>query len=268
MKILLLLLILFQLNKAKKLPYYKYAIMNEEINNFTTYIYDQCSIIENECPTSSNQDIICNTLYWNFFPVKFPFTSIILRIPQKQIIPTDLLFQYDENYCLKSRAINEKIIQKTDYYRYPNTILKQKMKEKTIEYFKQYGYPNDENEVSPKTKEDIKALNLFKKLLDVKLLCRMDEECIKNELDDYFSRNISANNKIENQKPIIRNLRITNNEIPYIQDIESQYQRDLDFYQLIDNRNMSFAGQPDFGNNDDWCEFIFSIFFHSSTKYC
>ena len=41
MKILLLLLILFQLNKAKKLPYYKYAIMNEEINNFTTYIYDR-----------------------------------------------------------------------------------------------------------------------------------------------------------------------------------------------------------------------------------
>ena len=62
MKSLLLLLILFQLNKSNQLPYYKYAIMNEEINNFTTYIYDQCSIIENECPTSSkNQDIICNT---------------------------------------------------------------------------------------------------------------------------------------------------------------------------------------------------------------
>ena len=69
MKILLLLLILFQLNKSNQLPYYKYAIMNEEINNFTTYIYDQCSVIENECPTSSNQDMICNTLYWNFFPV-------------------------------------------------------------------------------------------------------------------------------------------------------------------------------------------------------
>ena len=142
------------------------------------------------------------------------------------------------------------------------------MKEKTIEYFKKYGYPNDESEVSPKTQEDIKALNLFRKLLDVKLLCRMDEECIKNELDDYFSRNISANNKIETQKPIIRNLRITNNEIPYIQDIESQYQRDLDFYQLIDNRNMSFAGQPDFGNNDDWCEFIFSLVFSFLLDYC
>ena len=69
MKILLLLLILFQLNKAKKLPYYKYAI--------------QCSIIENECPTSSNQDIICNTLYWNFFPVKFPFSSIMLRTKKR-----------------------------------------------------------------------------------------------------------------------------------------------------------------------------------------
>ena len=56
------------------------------------------------------------------------------------------------------------------------------MKEKTIEYFKKYGYPNDENEVSPKTEEDIKSLNLFRKLLDVKLLCRIDEECIKNEL--------------------------------------------------------------------------------------
>ena len=67
MKILLLLLILFQLNKSNQLPYYKYAIMNEEINNFTTYIYDQCSVIENECSTSSkNQDIICNTLYWFF----------------------------------------------------------------------------------------------------------------------------------------------------------------------------------------------------------
>ena len=39
MKILLLLLILFQLNKSNQLPYYKYAIMNEEINNFTTNIY-------------------------------------------------------------------------------------------------------------------------------------------------------------------------------------------------------------------------------------
>ena len=67
MKSLLLLLILFQLNKSNQLPYYKYAIMNEEINNFTTYIYDQCSVIENECPTSaSNQDMICNTLYWFF----------------------------------------------------------------------------------------------------------------------------------------------------------------------------------------------------------
>ena len=41
MKSLLLLLILFQLNKSNQLPYYKYAIMNEEINNFTTYIYDR-----------------------------------------------------------------------------------------------------------------------------------------------------------------------------------------------------------------------------------
>ena len=218
MKILLLLLILFQLNKSNQLPYYKYAIMNEEINNFTTYIYDQCSIIENECPTSSkNQDIICNTLYWNFFPVKFPFTSKILSIPRKQIIPTNLLFQYDENNCLKPRAINEIIIQKTDYYRYPNSILKQNMKEKTIEYFKKYGYPNDESEVSPKTQEDIKALNLFRKLLYIKLLCRMDNECIKNELDNYFSHNNSPNNKIETQKAIIRNLRITNNVNSYIQ---------------------------------------------------
>ena len=154
--------------------------------------------------------MISNTLYWNFFPVKFPFTSKILSIPEEEIIPINLLFQYDENNCLKLRAINEKIIQKTDYYRYPNTLLKQKMKEKTIEYFKQYGYPNDESEVSPKTQEDIKALNLFRKLLDVKLLCRMDEECIKNELDNYFSPNISANNKIETQKEIIRNLRIIN----------------------------------------------------------
>ena len=30
---------------------------------------------------------------------------------------------------------------------------------------------------------------------------------------------------------------------------------------------MSFAG-PDFGNNDDWCEFIFSLFFPPWTKYC
>ena len=86
MKILLFLLILFQLNKSNQLPYYKYAIINEEINNFTTYIYVQCSIIENECSTSSkNQDMICNTLYWNFFPVKFPFTSIILSVPEEKI---------------------------------------------------------------------------------------------------------------------------------------------------------------------------------------
>ncbi len=205
MKILLLLLILFQLNKSNQLPYYKYAIMNEEINNFTTYIYDQCSVIENECPTSSNQDMICNTLYWNFFPVKFPFTSKILRIPEEKIIPTNLLFKYNENNCLMPRAINEKIIQKTDYYRYPNTLLKQKMKEKTIEYFKQYGYPNDESEVSQITQEDIKALNLFRKLLNIKLLCRTDDECIKNELDNYFSYNISPNDKKETQKAIIRN---------------------------------------------------------------
>ena len=186
MKILLLLLILFQLNKAKKLPYYKYAIMNEEINNFTTYIYDQCSVIDNECPTSaSNQDMICNTLYRNFFAVKFPFTSIMLRTKKEEIISTNL--QYDKNNCLIPVAINEPIIQKSDYYRYPNTLLKQKMKEKTIEYFKKYGYPNDESEVLPKTQEDIKALNLFRKLLYIKLLCGMDEECIKNELDKYFS---------------------------------------------------------------------------------
>ena len=141
------------------------------------------------------------------------------------------------------------------------------MKEKTIEYFKKYGYPNDESEVSPKTQEDIKALNLFKKLLDVKLLCRMDEECIKNELDKYFSRNISPNNKIETQKAIIRNLRITNNVNSYIQEIESQYQSDLDLHQLIDNSNMSFAG-PDFGNNDDWCEFIFSLVLSFLLDYC
>jgi hypothetical protein len=91
------------------------------------------------------------------------------------------------------------------------------MKEKTIEYFKKYGYPNDESEFSPITQEDIKALNLFRKLLYIKLLCRMDNECIKNELDNYFSPNISANNKIETQKAIIRNLRITNNVNSYIQ---------------------------------------------------
>ena len=96
MKILLFLLILFQLNKSNQLPYYKYAIINEEINNFTTYIYDQCSVIENECPTSaSNQDMICNTLYRNFFAVKFPFTSIMLRTKKEEIISTNLLFQYD-----------------------------------------------------------------------------------------------------------------------------------------------------------------------------
>ena len=161
--------------------------------------------------------MISNTSYWNFFPVKFPFISKILSIPEEEIIPINLLFQYDENNCLKPRAINEPIIQKTDYYRYPNSILKQNMKEKTIEYFKKYGYPNDESEVSPKTQEDIKVLNLFRKLQYIKLLCRMDEECIKNELDNYFSRNISANNKIETQKAIIRNLRITNNVNSYIQ---------------------------------------------------
>ena len=48
------------------------------------------------------------------------------------------------------------------------------MKEKTIEYFKQYGYPNDENEVSPKTQKDIKALNLLIKLLYIKILCKID----------------------------------------------------------------------------------------------
>ena len=150
--------------------------------------------------------------------MKFPFISKILRIQiKKEQIPSDLLFQYDENNCLKPRAINEIIIQKKDYYRYPNTILKQKMKEKTIEYFKKYGYPNDENEVSPKTQKDIKALNLFRKLLYIKLLCRMDNECIKNELDNYFSHNNSPNNKIETQKAIIRNLRITNNVNSYIQ---------------------------------------------------
>ena len=146
----------------------------------------------------------------------------------------------------------------------PNTLLKQKMKEKTIEYFKKYGYPNDENEVSPKTQKDIKALNLFRKLLYIKLLCKIDDECIKNELDKYFSRNISPNIKIETQKPIIRNLRIT---IDIKGDIKSQYIEALDFHKLI-NRGLKPCSVPDFGNNDDWCEFIFSIFFHSSTKYC
>ena len=51
----------------------------------------------------------------------------------------------------------------------------------------------------------------------IKLLCRMDNECIKNELDNYFSLNNSPNNKIETQKAIIRNLRITNNVNSYIQ---------------------------------------------------
>ena len=265
MKILLLLLILFQLNKAKKLPYYKYAIMNEEINNFTTYIYDQCSIIENKCPTSaSNQDMICNTLYWNFFPVKFPFTSIMLRTKKEGIISTNLLFQYDENNCLMPRTINEKIIQKTDYYRYPNTLLKQKMKEKTIEHFKQYGYPNDESEVSPKTQEDIKALNLFRKLLNIKLLCGMDDKCIKNKLDNYFSHNISPNLDLEIQNPIMRNLRIRQ-DIKI--DIESQYEEASYLDRLID-RGIKPSSVPDFGNNDDWCEFIFSLFFPPWTKYC
>jgi hypothetical protein len=45
----------------------------------------------------------------------------------------------------------------------------------------------------------------------------MDNECIKNELDNYFSHNNSPNNKIETQKAIIRNLRITNNVNSYIQ---------------------------------------------------
>jgi hypothetical protein len=262
MKILLLLLILFQLNKAKKLPYYKYAIMNEEINNFTTYIYDQCSVIENKCPTSSkNQDIICNTLYRKFFPVKFPFTSIMLRTKKEEIISANL--QYDENNCLIPVAINEPI-QKTDYYRYPKSIVKQKMKEKIIEHFKQYGYPNDESEVSPKTQEDNKALNLFRKLLYIKLLCGMDDKCIKNELDNYFSRKISPNIKIETQKPIMRNLRIT---INIKNDIRAHYIEALNLFDLID-RSVKPCSVPDFGNNDDWCEFIFSIFFPSWTKYC
>ena len=65
----------------------------------------------------------------------------------------------------------------------------------------------------------------------------------------------------------MRNLRITNNKIPHIKDIESQYQRDLELHQLTLNRNIQFTS-PNFGNNDDWCEFIFSIFFPSLTKYC
>ena len=99
----------------------------------------------------------------------------MLRTKKEEIISTNLLFQYDENNCLMPRTINEKIIQKTDYYRYPNTLLKQKMKEKIIEHFKQYGYPNDESEVSPITQKDIKALNLFRKLLNIKLLCKIDD---------------------------------------------------------------------------------------------
>ena len=87
------------------------------------------------------------------------------------------------------------------------------------------------------------------------------------KMNYYFSRNISANNKIETQKAIIRNLRITNDEIPYIQDIESQYQRDLDLRQLIDNRNMNYD-LPFFGNNGDWCNFIFSLIYPSWTEYC
>ena len=162
------------------------------------------------------------------------------------------------------KTINEKIIQKTDYYRYPNTLLKQKMKEKTIEHFKQYGYPNDESEVSPKTQEDIKALNLFRKLLYIKLLCGMDDKCIKNELDNYFSRKISPNIKIETQKPIMRNLR---RRINIKNDIRAHYIEALNLFDLID-RSVKPCSVPDFGNNDDWCEFIFSIFFPSWTKYC
>ena len=87
------------------------------------------------------------------------------------------------------------------------------------------------------------------------------------KMNYYFSHNISANNKIETQKPIMRNLRITNNEIPHIKDIESQYQRDLDLHQLIDNRNMSFASS-NFCNDDDWCEFIFSLVLSFFLDYC
>ncbi len=108
--------------------------------------------------------------------MKFPFTSKILRIQiKKEQIPNDLLLQYDENNCLKPRTVNEPIIQKSDYYRYPKWIVKQKMKEKIIEYFNEYGYPNDESEVSPITQKDIKALNLFRKLLNIKLLCKIDD---------------------------------------------------------------------------------------------
>ena len=65
----------------------------------------------------------------------------------------------------------------------------------------------------------------------------------------------------------MRNLRITNNEIPHIKDIESQYQRDLELYQLINNRNMNYD-LPFFGNNGDWCNFIFSLIYPSWTEYC
>ena len=65
----------------------------------------------------------------------------------------------------------------------------------------------------------------------------------------------------------MRNLRITNNEIPHIKDIESQYQRDLELHQLTLNRSKYFAS-PDFDNHNDGCEFIFSLFFPSLTKYC
>ena len=98
----------------------------------------------------------------------------------------------------------------------------------------------------------------------IKLLCGMDEECIKKELDKYFSRNISPNIKMEIQKPIIRNLRIVKD---IKDDIKSQYIEALDFHKLI-NRGIKPSSVPDFGNNDDWCEFIFSLFFPPWTKYC
>jgi hypothetical protein len=62
MKSLLLLLILFQLNKSNQLPYYKYAIMNEEINNFTTYIYDRPQT--SHCPSINVQLLKMNVQHY------------------------------------------------------------------------------------------------------------------------------------------------------------------------------------------------------------
>ena len=92
----------------------------------------------------------------------------------------------------------------------------------------------------------------------------MDDKCIKNKLDNYFSHNISSNLELEIQNPIMRNLRIRQ-DIKI--DIESQYEDASYLDRLIDTGKERYI-MPFFGNNGDWCEFLVSIFSPSWTKYC